>query len=204
VALPADSLARREAADSNSVWEPPELASRLRADAQQQASLRQAREMLHGARPQARVREASRQQQELAGVARERVDAQPAVLRRPGLPREKSLRVPQVEQQRALKSRQEELAQRALPRRRSQEARRDGSARQQQEREAPESQQEAQVQELPQRASCEPLWLPLLSRPYPLLPSVRPVLPLRQARESARAPLPRLPLRSNWNASFSR
>jgi hypothetical protein len=80
VALPVDSLARREAADSNSAWEPPALASRLRADAQQQASLRQAREMSHGARQQAQVRAASRQQQEPA-AAREPVDAQPVALR---------------------------------------------------------------------------------------------------------------------------
>ena len=52
-----DSLAHRVAADSSSVWEALAPTLRLRASArQQQASLRQAQEMLHGARPQERQR----------------------------------------------------------------------------------------------------------------------------------------------------
>jgi hypothetical protein len=59
LALQVDSLAHRVATDSSSVWEAPVPTSRLRASARkQQASLRQAQEMLHGARPQERLRAA--------------------------------------------------------------------------------------------------------------------------------------------------
>jgi hypothetical protein len=56
-ALPADSLAHREATDSNLVWAPQEQVYRRQAASRlQQASLRQAQEKLRGARPRARLR----------------------------------------------------------------------------------------------------------------------------------------------------
>jgi len=66
----------------------------------QQASLRQAHEMLHGARPQARLRAASRLQ-ELALAPEKHVGA-PAAWQQLGLAREKSLPAPQAERPRAL------------------------------------------------------------------------------------------------------
>jgi hypothetical protein len=88
LALPADSLARREAVDSNWVWEAPARPLRQRPDAQQQASLRRAQEMWRGVPPQARLRAFSRQQEELAVAPEEHVDALAAWRQRPGLARD--------------------------------------------------------------------------------------------------------------------
>jgi len=87
LALPVDSLAHREAVGSNSVWEAPALPLLQRTDAQQQASLRRAQEMLHGAPQQARLRASSRQQEELAVAPREHADV-PAASQRLGLARD--------------------------------------------------------------------------------------------------------------------
>jgi hypothetical protein len=88
LALPADSLAHREAMDSNLVWEAPALPLRPRTNAQQQASLRRAQEMWRGAPPQARLRASSRQQEELAVAPEEHVDALAAWRQRLGLARD--------------------------------------------------------------------------------------------------------------------
>jgi len=89
LAPPADSLAHREAADSNSVWEAPAQPLRQQTDALlQQASLRRAQEMWRGAPPQARLRAPSRQQEELAVAPEEHVDALAAWRKRPGLVRD--------------------------------------------------------------------------------------------------------------------
>jgi hypothetical protein len=89
LALPADSLAPREAVDSNSVWEAPALPLRQRTDALlQQVSLRRAQEMLRGAPPQARLRASSRQQEGLAVAPGEHVDALAAWRQRLGLARD--------------------------------------------------------------------------------------------------------------------
>jgi hypothetical protein len=99
LALPVDSLAHREVTDSSSVWEAP--TSRLRAVARtQRFSLRQALQKLHGVRPQALLRAASKQQ-ELAVTPGELVDA-PAAWLRLDLAQEKSLRAPRVERSLAL------------------------------------------------------------------------------------------------------
>jgi hypothetical protein len=116
--------------DSNLVWEPPERTWRQRADARlQPASLRQAREKLHGARPQDRLRAASRLKEELALAPPEQADAQ-APWQQLGSAQENSSRPPQVERSRALEWPGPEQALRVLLRRRSQEARQDGSVRQ--------------------------------------------------------------------------
>jgi len=89
-----DSLAHREATDSNLVWEPPERTWHQRADAQlPQASLWQAQEKLHGARPQDRLREVSRLKEELALAPQEQADA-PAPWQRLGSAQENSSRPP--------------------------------------------------------------------------------------------------------------
>jgi hypothetical protein len=88
LALQADSLAHREAADSNSVWEAPALPLRQPTDAQQQASLRRAQEKLGGAPPQARLRVSSRQQEELEVAPQEHVDELAAWRQRLGLARD--------------------------------------------------------------------------------------------------------------------
>jgi hypothetical protein len=75
LALPVDSPARREATDSNSVWEAPAPTSCLRADAQpQQASLTRAQQKLHGELRRERLRAPSRRQ-ELAVAPEEQADA---------------------------------------------------------------------------------------------------------------------------------
>jgi len=187
--------------DSNSVWDPLARTWHQRVGAQpQQALLMQVQEMLHGVRLQSRA--ASLPQVEHVEVQQEHVDAQEA-WRRLDLAQEKSLRAQPVERSPASELPvAEELLQRALLRQRSREALPGGLARKQQERVEAESQEEAE--ELPQRASCVLLWRPLLSLPYPILPSVRPLLRHWRPHESARAPLPRLLPQSSWNAFFSR
>jgi hypothetical protein len=84
--------------DSNLVWAPSAQTWRQRAASRlQQASLRQAREKWHGARPRARLRAASRPREELALAPQEQADA-PEPSQQLGLALENSSRAPQAEQ----------------------------------------------------------------------------------------------------------
>ena len=100
LALPADLLAHREAADSNSVSEVPALAWSLKSAAgPQQASSRRAQQKLHGAHPRERLRAVwalPQQEIERALVLEKQADAPVASLQLDWA-QEKSSVAPQVE-----------------------------------------------------------------------------------------------------------
>jgi hypothetical protein len=96
----ADLLARREAADSNSVWEAPEQVSAPQVDVRpRQASLRRAQQRLHGARLQERLQAAAALPQLEPALAQllEKQAAAPAAWQPPGWALEKLSAAPQVE-----------------------------------------------------------------------------------------------------------